>query len=62
MFDMKEFHPCGIVKRVDELGRVVIPRELRNSAGIKEGDSFEIYSEDKTGRLLLIPYKEKDVK
>ena len=34
----------GIVRRVDELGRVVIPIELRNKFDIKEKDPIEIYS------------------
>lgn len=33
----------GIVRKVDELGRVVIPIELRNKFGIKEKDPIEIY-------------------
>ena len=33
----------GIVRRVDELGRVVIPNELRNKFGIAEKDPIEIY-------------------
>lgn len=33
----------GIIRRVDELGRVVLPIELRNKFGIKEKDPMEIY-------------------
>ena len=33
----------GIIRRVDELGRVVIPIELRNQFGINEKDPIEIY-------------------
>ncbi len=33
----------GMVRKVDELGRVVIPIELRRSLGIKEKDAIEIY-------------------
>jgi AbrB family transcriptional regulator (stage V sporulation protein T) len=33
----------GIVRRIDELGRVVIPREIRQRISIKEGDPLEIY-------------------
>lgn len=33
----------GIVRKVDELGRVVIPIELRNNLGIQEKDPIEIY-------------------
>ena len=37
----------GIVRRVDDLGRVVIPKEIRRTLGIREGDPLEIYlSED----------------
>ena len=33
---------CGIVRRVDELGRVVIPKEMRKSLAIENGDEVEI--------------------
>lgn len=36
----------GIVRRMDELGRVVIPREIRERFHIKEGDPLEIFTED----------------
>lgn len=39
-FNMKS---TGIIRRVDELGRVVIPIELRNKFGIAEKDPIEIY-------------------
>ena len=32
----------GIVRRIDDLGRVVIPREIRRNLGIREGDPLEI--------------------
>lgn len=35
----------GIVRRIDELGRVVIPKELRRTMGIAEKDALEIYTE-----------------
>ena len=35
----------GIVRRIDELGRVVIPKEIRKTLRIKEGDPLEIYTE-----------------
>lgn len=35
----------GIVRRVDDLGRVVIPKEIRRSMGIKEGEPLEIFTE-----------------
>ena len=34
----------GIVRRIDDLGRVVIPRKIRRDMGICEGDLFEIYT------------------
>ena len=33
----------GMVRRVDELGRVVIPKEIRNKLGIEERDPLDIY-------------------
>ncbi|MDF2568445.1 MAG: abrB 1 [Sporomusa sp.] len=41
----------GIVRRVDELGRVVIPIELRRTFGIEEKDGLEIYTEN--DRIIL---------
>lgn len=34
----------GIVRRIDDLGRVVIPREIRRTLHIKEGDPLEIFT------------------
>lgn len=45
----------GIVRKVDELGRVVIPIELRRTLGINEKDSLEIYVDDE--RIVLKKYK-----
>ena len=33
----------GIIRRIDDLGRVVIPKEIRSNLGIKEGDELEIW-------------------
>ena len=45
----------GIVRHLDELGRFVIPKEIRRSLGVKEGDGLEIFiSED--GELILRPH------
>ena len=38
----------GIVRAVDPLGRIVIPKELRRTFNIEEFDSMEIYTEDET--------------
>lgn len=45
----------GIVRKVDELGRVVIPIELRRTLGIGEKDALEIYVDDE--RIILKKYK-----
>lgn len=42
---MKEL---GMVRKLDQLGRVTLPMELRRTLGIKEGDPVEIYVEGKT--------------
>ena len=36
----------GIVRRVDDLGRVIIPKEIRRSCNIREGDPLEIFLQD----------------
>ena len=33
----------GIIRRIDDLGRVVIPKEIRRTAGIREGEPLEIF-------------------
>jgi len=47
--------PTGIVRRIDELGRIVVPKELRRSLRIHEGDSVEIYVDPK-GSVVLKKY------
>ena len=41
----------GIVRKVDELGRIVLPKELRRTLDIAEKDALEIYTE---GELILL--------
>lgn len=36
----------GIVRRVDDLGRIIIPKEIRRNLGIREGDPLELFVED----------------
>ena len=43
----------GIVRRIDELGRVVIPKEIRRTMRIREGEPLEIYTE-KDGEIIFI--------
>ncbi|MEG0872430.1 MAG: stage V sporulation T C-terminal domain-containing protein [Clostridia bacterium] len=45
----------GIVRKIDDLGRVVIPKEIRKSLRIREGDPLEIYVE-KNGEIVLKKY------
>jgi AbrB family transcriptional regulator (stage V sporulation protein T) len=45
----------GIVRRIDDLGRVVIPKEIRRTLRIKEGDPLEIFT-DKEGEIILKKY------
>ena len=45
----------GIVRRIDELGRVVIPKEIRRTLRIREGDPLEIYT-DHDGEVVLKKY------
>ena len=42
----------GVVRRIDDLGRVVIPKEIRKTLRIKEGEPLEIFT-DKDGSILL---------
>lgn len=46
----------GIVRRVDDLGRIVIPKEIRRSLGIREGSPLEMYVDSEANGLILIPY------
>ena len=36
----------GIVRRIDDLGRIVIPKEIRRNIGLREGDPMELFLED----------------
>lgn len=46
----------GIIRRIDDLGRVVIPKEIRRTAGIKEGDPLEIFFDPETKTVGFTPY------
>ena len=45
----------GIVRRIDDLGRVVIPKEIRRTMRIREGDPLEIYT-DSDGKVIFKKY------
>lgn len=48
----------NIVRRIDELGRVVIPKEIRKQVRISDGDPLEIFLSD-DGAVCFKPYQEK---
>ena len=45
----------GVVRRIDDLGRIVIPKEIRRTMRMKEGDPLEIFIEN-TGEIILKKY------
>lgn len=48
----------GIIRRIDELGRIAIPREIRRTLKIKDGDPLEIYRDK--DKLILAKYAPED--
>ena len=42
----------GIVRRIDDLGRIVVPKEIRRTLRIREGDPLEIFT-DREGEIIL---------
>lgn len=48
-----DIRPMGIVRTMDDLGRIVIPKEVRHSVGIKEGDAIDITFNGRT--IMLNP-------
>ena len=46
----------GIVRRIDDLGRVVVPKEIRRSLSVREGDPLEIFL-DEQGGITFKPYR-----
>ena len=53
---MKNMKATGIVRRIDDLGRVVIPKEIRRTLNIKEGDPLEIYTGE-DGAVIFRKYQ-----
>jgi len=51
----KNVKATGVVRRIDDLGRVVIPKEIRKTLRIKEGDPLEIFT-DREGQIILKKY------
>ena len=46
----------GIIRRVDDLGRVIIPRDIRRTLHIREGDPLEIFTTEEGG-VTFQPYR-----
>ena len=42
----------GIVRRIDDLGRIVIPKEIRRTLHIRESDPLEIFTDSGVGTLI----------
>lgn len=51
----KEMKATGIVRRIDDLGRIVVPKEIRRTLRIREGDPLEIFT-DREGEIILKKY------
>ena len=51
----KYMKATGIVRRIDDLGRVVIPKEIRRTMRIREGDPLEIFT-DREGEVIFKKY------
>lgn len=49
-------HGSGIIRRFDDLGRIVIPKEIRRAIGITEGTPMEIFYDNKEGTIVLKKY------
>lgn len=49
----------GIIRRIDDLGRVVVPKEIGRSLGIKEGDPLEIFT-TRDGEIIFKPCQAKN--
>ena len=49
----------GIIRRIDDLGRIAIPREIRKKLKVSDGDTFEIFM-TREGEIILKPYKEQE--
>lgn len=46
----------GIIRRIDDLGRIVIPKEIRRQASVREGSPMEFFLEEEDNSIILKPY------
>lgn len=51
---MNKLKSTGVIRRIDELGRIVIPKEIRRHLGIRDGESLEIFTEE--NQIVLKKY------
>ena len=56
---MIKMKSTGIVRCIDDLGRVVIPKEIRKSIGVKEGDQMEIFVTE--GGVCFMPHNKPKI-
>ena len=54
-----ETNVMGIIRAVDDLGRIVIPKEMRRTIGVHEGESLEILATSNVGLFLRKPIEVK---
>lgn len=62
VMEEKMMKATGIVRRIDDLGRIVIPKEIRRTLHIRESDPLEIFT-DREGQVILkkySPYRRDD--
>ena len=50
----------GIVRRLDDLGRLAIPKEIRRVLGWKEGDPLELYFDKENKTIILKKYETEE--
>lgn len=55
VMEEKMMKATGIVRRIDDLGRIVIPKEIRRTLHIRESDPLEIFT-DREGQVILKKY------
>ena len=47
----------GMIRRIDDLGRVIIPKEIRRNLKIREGDPLEVFIDSESGSVCFKPYE-----
>lgn len=50
-------HTTGIIRRVDDLGRLVIPKEIRESLKICSGDPLEVFLDEEDGEVVGVSFR-----